>query len=57
MTRNEQIGGRFLERRLRQCQRRRGLLPNLIAVDFYERSGVVEAARRLNAARRLREAP
>ncbi len=50
VTRNEQIGGRFLERRLRQCERRRRMLPNLIAVDFYERSGVVEAARRLNPA-------
>ena len=54
VTRNEQIGGRFLERRLRQCQRRRRHLPNLIAVDFYERSGVVEAAGRRNAARRVR---
>ncbi len=51
VTRNEEIGDGFLRRRLRQCELRRDLLPNLIAVDFYERSGVVDAARRLNADR------
>lgn len=49
---NQRIGGRFLERRLEDCGRRRGLMPNLIAVDFYERTGVVAAARRLNAPER-----
>lgn len=52
VARNERIGGRYLQRRLGRCERRRGLLPNLVAVDFHERSGVVEAARRLNAASR-----
>ena len=51
-SRNERIGGRVLQQRLSQCERSRGLLPNLIAVDFHERSDVVEIARRLNAARR-----
>jgi hypothetical protein len=51
VTRNEEIGDGFLRRRLRRCELRRDLLPNLIAVDFYERSGVVEAARQLNADR------
>jgi hypothetical protein len=31
------------------CERARGLRPNLLAVDFYERSGVIDVARRLNA--------
>ncbi|HSJ17694.1 MAG TPA: hypothetical protein VK920_06345 [Solirubrobacterales bacterium] len=39
---------RFLLRRSRECRRRRGLLPNLIAVDFYDEGDVFEAARRLN---------
>jgi hypothetical protein len=46
---NERIGSDFLKRRLEQCERSRGLLPNLIAVDFYERTGVVEIARERNA--------
>jgi hypothetical protein len=37
--RNERIGGVLLERRLVRCERRRQQLPNLAAVDFYERSG------------------
>ena len=49
VSRNDEIAGAVLERRLRRCARRRGLFPNLIAVDFHERSGVVEAAERLNA--------
>jgi hypothetical protein len=46
---NERISGSFLRRRLERCQRRRGLVPNLVAVDFHERSGVVEVADQLNA--------
>lgn len=49
VSRNDQIAGRALQRRLERCQGVRGQLPNLVAVDFHERSGVVEAARRLNA--------
>lgn len=47
-SRNERIGGRVLSRRLDRCQRERGLPPNLIAVDFYERTGVVGIAHRRN---------
>jgi amino acid transporter len=49
VRRNERIGGGFLRRRLSHCERRRGLLPNLVAVDFHERSGVVEVTDALNA--------
>ena len=52
VSRNDRIAGRALQRRLGRCQRVRGQLPNLVAVDFHERSGVVEAARRLNERRR-----
>jgi hypothetical protein len=52
VSRNARIGGPFLERRARRCARVRGMVPNLLAVDFYERSGVVEVGRRLNAGRR-----
>ncbi len=38
----------FLEGRARECQRRRGLLPNILAVDFHDRGDVVEVARVLN---------
>jgi hypothetical protein len=51
-SRNERIGDGVLRRRLAQCERQRGLLPNLVAVDFYERSGVVRIANELNAQRR-----
>jgi hypothetical protein len=51
VSRNDRIGASFLDQRARQCGRVRGLTPNLLAVDFYERSDVVEVARRLNAAR------
>jgi hypothetical protein len=48
-SRNARIGGPYLRDRVRRCAEDRGLVPNLIAVDFYHRSGVVEAARELNA--------
>jgi hypothetical protein len=51
VSRNDQIGAGFLEQRARQCGRVRGLTPNLLVVDFYERSDVVDVARRLNAER------
>jgi hypothetical protein len=47
VTRNQAIGGAFLHTRLGRCERARDMLPNIIAVDFYERTGVVGAARRL----------
>jgi hypothetical protein len=49
-SRNREVGDGFLDRRLDECARERGLQPNVVAVDFYESSGVVEAARRLNDA-------
>jgi hypothetical protein len=38
----------FLIQRARECRRRRGLLPNLIAVDFYDEGDIFEASRKLN---------
>jgi hypothetical protein len=49
VTRNQAIGGTFLRARVGRCERRREMLPNLLAVDFYERTGVVGIARDLNA--------
>jgi hypothetical protein len=49
VTRNERIGGSFLRRMIGRCERERSMLPNLIAVDFYDRTEVVEIARDLNA--------
>ncbi|MDO8185223.1 hypothetical protein Q5424_01685 [Conexibacter sp. JD483] len=45
---NREIGGAFLTRRIERCERERGMMANLIGVDFYDRSGVVAAARTLN---------
>ena len=39
----------MLARQVDRCERQRGQLPNLIAVDFYERTGVLALAQRLNA--------
>jgi hypothetical protein len=36
---------------LERCRRDRGMLPNSVVVDFYERSGVVATAAELNARR------
>jgi hypothetical protein len=47
---NAAIGRDFLSRRLDRCADERELTPNLVAVDFYETSGVVGAAARLNRA-------
>jgi len=47
---NGKAGGPFLRARLARCERLRGLRPNLVAVDFYERSGVVALARERNEA-------
>jgi len=38
----------FLIERARECRRRRGLLPNLVAVDFYDEGDIFEASRMLN---------
>ena len=48
-SRNERVGGSVLERQVERCERERRQLPNLIAVDFYERTRVLAVARRLNA--------
>ncbi|HWT92592.1 MAG TPA: hypothetical protein VN238_06320, partial [Solirubrobacteraceae bacterium] len=47
-SRNRKIGGKVLRDRLARCEKERRMLPNVVAVDFYERSGVVDAVRRLN---------
>jgi hypothetical protein len=48
-SRNERVGGSVLERQVERCERERRQLPNLIAVDFYERTRLLAVARRLNA--------
>jgi hypothetical protein len=48
-VRNQRIGGPTLRRRLADCERDREQLPNLVAVDFYERSDVLRIAQALNA--------
>ena len=50
-SRNQRVGGAVLERQVDRCERERRLLPNLVAVDFYERTRVLAIARRLNARR------
>lgn len=50
--RNARVGGDVLRERLARCRRSRRLVPNMVAVDFHERSGVVDLARRLNAEQR-----
>jgi hypothetical protein len=49
VTRNQRIGGSYLRGRVGRCERQRGMLPNILAVDFYERTGVVGVAQALNA--------
>ncbi len=40
-----------LLRRVHECQRRRGLLPNVVAVDFYRRGDVIGVVDELNGVR------
>jgi len=42
-------GAGLLERQVDRCERERRQLPNLVAVDFYERTRVFKVTRRLNA--------
>lgn len=42
------FGGKVLTSRLTRCGREREQMPNIIAVDYYEQSGVVEATDALN---------
>jgi hypothetical protein len=49
VTRNQRIGGSFLRRSIGRCERERSMLPNVLAVDFYERTQVVRVAGELNA--------
>jgi hypothetical protein len=42
---------RFLRQRLRECERRREMPVNLIAVDFYDQGEVVDVVEELNAER------
>jgi hypothetical protein len=53
LPRSPHLGGQvnsydFLLDRARECKRRRGLLPNLVAVDFYDEGDLFEASRKLN---------
>jgi hypothetical protein len=45
---NARIGDGFLRERIARCTQRRGLHPGVVAVDFYERTGVVDLARELD---------
>ena len=47
----------FVQRRLRRCERERGLRPTLVASDFYDQGGLVEAAHRLNGMGDRKPAP
>jgi hypothetical protein len=47
-TRNERAGGAVLDARVERCEQQRGRVASIVAVDFYERTGVIELARRLN---------
>ena len=49
-SQNRRVAGEFLEERARRCGVERRLVPNILAVDFYDRSGVVQAAAAINAA-------
>lgn len=42
------ISGSYLEDRVKRCTAKRGIVGAIVAVDFYERMGVIEAARKLN---------
>ncbi|HWI22311.1 MAG TPA: hypothetical protein VNT22_06815 [Baekduia sp.] len=46
---NRTIADRFLSRRVEECAAARKIAPNLIAVDFYDQSGVVAVAAERNA--------
>ncbi|MDW5595300.1 hypothetical protein VSS74_13205 [Conexibacter stalactiti] len=48
VSRNERIGNSVLWRQMARCEREREMLPNLVAVDFYERTGVVRLAHQRN---------
>jgi hypothetical protein len=48
VRRNEAIGGTVLRERAERCAAQRGQRPNLLAVDFYERTRVVEVSAELN---------
>ena len=41
-------GFEFLKRGARECERRRGLLPNIVAVDYYDQGDLQEVTRVLN---------
>jgi len=48
-TVNSQIGrSAFLRSRIERCKRERGISGAIVAVDFYERTSVLETARQLN---------
>jgi hypothetical protein len=43
------VGGRFLHNRIERCTTKGGIPGAIVAVDFYERTGVVDVSRALNA--------
>jgi len=43
---------RFLLRRARRCESKRGLLPNVLSVDFYRQGAVFDVVKTLNGVRR-----
>jgi len=47
---NIAFGGKVLTSRLAKCARERKQMPNIVPVDYYERSGVVKATDALNRA-------
>jgi Short repeat of unknown function (DUF308) len=47
-SRNERIGNSVLRRQIADCERERSMRANLVAVDFYERTGVLRIAHQLN---------
>ncbi|MDO8211614.1 hypothetical protein [Conexibacter sp. CPCC 206217] len=47
-SRNRAIGGPVLRDQMNRCERERGQLPNLVAVDFYELTGVLRLAHQRN---------
>lgn len=52
VSRNRAIGGAFLRRHVARCERERGMIPSLVAVDFYENTDVLEIAKRVSAGSR-----
>ena len=48
MSDQVKVGGSFLRDRVVRCGREKGIPGGIVAVDFYERTGVVAVAKQLN---------